>query len=86
MGACTDLFLEPDDSADGMNRQANLTEIRKDWRNAQSGPPIELETASAVITLDMTDRDPDGPPTPRVTKLELKLVRTETGWRIQTMQ
>ena len=80
------LFLAPDDTADGMNRQENLTELQKDWGNSESGPPIELTTTSAVITLDMTDLDPEGPPTPRVTKLELNLVHTETGWRIQTMR
>lgn len=80
------LFLPPDDSANGQNRQSNLRELRKDWKETQSGPPIELDATNAVITLQMTDLDPDGPPTPRVSKIELNLIRTDDGWRIESMR
>lgn len=80
------LFLPSDDTDDGQNRQSNLAELRKDWKEKQYGPPVQLETTSAVIKLQMTDRDPDGPPTARVSEIELKLVRTENGWRIASMR
>lgn len=80
------LFLPPDDSTNGQNRQSNLTELRKDWKQTQSGPPIKLDATNAVIKLQMTDLDPDGPKTPRVSEIELMLVRTDDGWRIESMR
>lgn len=80
------LFLPSDDSDDGQRRQSILAELRKDWKEKQYGPPVQLETTNAVIKLQMTDRDPDGPPTARVSEIELKLVRTENGWRIASMR
>ncbi len=80
------LFLPPDDSTDGQNRQSNLRELRKDWKERQDGPPIKLDVVSAVIKLQMTDQDPDGPPTPRGSEIELKIVRTDDGWHIESMR
>ena len=42
VGSMERLFLPPDDSANGQNRQSNLMELRKDWKETKSGPPIEL--------------------------------------------
>lgn len=86
VGTMERLFLPPDDSTDGQNRQSNLTELLKDWKETQSGPPIELDATNAVITLQMTDLGPEGPPTPRVSKIELNLIRTDDGWRIESMR
>ena len=80
------LFLAPDESEDGRNRQSNLTELRKDWKIAKSGPPIELEPKQAVIRVEMNDLDPDGPPGGHVSEIEIKVLRTNDGWRIATMR
>ena len=80
------LFLPPDDSIEGQNRSSNLTELRKDWKGRRDGPPLRFESRQAVIKIEMTDLDPDGPPSPHVSEIELKIVRTDGKWRILSMQ
>jgi hypothetical protein len=81
-----DLFLVPDATEDGQNRQANINEFRKDWAEIEKGPPVVFNAKDAVIHIEMDDLDPDGPPGGHVTTIELKIVYTDHGWRIRAMR
>lgn len=80
------LFLAPDASENGRNRESNLAELRKDWAGAASGPPVKFNPKRAVIHIDMDDLDPDGPPGGHISKIELKVIHTDDGWRIEEMR
>ena len=80
------LFLPPDGTEDGRNREANLAEARKDWAKTESGPPIKLIPKRAIIQIDMESLDPNGPPAGHTSKIELKTVYTDDGWRVETMR
>ena len=80
------LFLAPDATEDGRNRESNLAELRKDWTGTASGPPVKLNPKRAVIYIDMDDLDPDGPPGGHISKIELKVIDTDDGWHIEAMR
>ena len=80
------LFLTPDSTDDGKNREAIVNEFRKDWADRNNGPPVTLRPKSAVVYIEMDDLDPDGPPGGRTSTIELKLEHTEHGWQIAAMR
>jgi len=80
------LFLPPDKTENGRNREANLAEARKDWTDAKSGPPVNLIPTRALIHIDMENLDPDSPIGARISKVELEVVSTDDGWRIEAMR
>lgn len=80
------LFLAPDATEDGRNRQSHLDEIRKDWADIASGPPVKLNPKRAVIHIDMDELNPDGAPGGHISKMELKVVLTGDGWRIEAIR
>ncbi len=78
------LFLPPDKTENGRNREANLAEARKDWTDAKSGPPVNLIPKRALIHIDMENLE--SPIGARISKIELEVVSTDDGWRIEAMR
>jgi hypothetical protein len=84
------LFLPPDDTADGRNRQANLSELRKDWQRAREsgasvGPAVQFRNVQKIVRADMLINGPGGPKEGTVSEVEFTAAFTKDGWKIVSM-
>ena len=85
------LFLAPDDTAAGQNRQGHLSELRKDWKRAKEsgvkeGPSVQFKNTKKVIRTQMHIRGPGGPKEGDVSEVEFTVVFTKDGWKIVSME
>ena len=81
------LFLPPDDTPDGKNRQKHFDEMRKDWSRAkEKNEKVTVEFKNVVI-LVRAEMFPGGvKPEAKVTPVELKIKLTREGCRIVAME
>jgi hypothetical protein len=84
------LFLPPDDTAAGKNRQAHLSELRKDWKRAKesganAGPSVQFKNTKKIIRTQMLIGGPGGPQERQVSEVEFTVAFTKDGWKIVSM-
>jgi len=85
------LFLPPDDTPGGKNRQAHLSELRKDWNRAKEsgakeGPSVQFKNTKKVIRTQMVISGPGGPKEGYSSEVEFTVAFTKDGWRIVSME
>jgi hypothetical protein len=80
------LFLAPDDTPEGLNRQKNIDEIRKDWANASAanGMRIAFENIQFDIKADMIISGGEAVGNEK-TPVNLNVVLVNNEWKIETM-
>ena len=81
------LFLPPDDTPDGKNRQGHLREMKKDWGKARErGQQMTVEFRNVVIVvradMSMGGHEAEREPIP----VELKVALTKEGCEIVAMK
>ncbi len=84
------LFLSPDETPAGKNRQAHLTELRKDWKRAKAsgakeGPSVQFKNTKKILRTQMVIRGPGGPKKGQTSEVEFSVALTEDGWKIVSM-
>ena len=87
--AAEKLFVPPDSTAAGQNRQAHLTELRKDWKRAKesgasAGPSVQFINPRTIIRADMRISGP-GANDSQVSEVEFIVALTKDGWKIVSM-
>lgn len=86
------LFLPPDDTPAGENRQGHLSEMRKDWKRAREsgaaqGPSVRFKNTRKVVLTQMVIRGPGGPREGQaVHEVEFTVAFTQDGWKIVSME
>jgi hypothetical protein len=85
--AAEKLFLPPDNTPDGQNRQGHISELRKDWTRAKAegsqGLQVEFTNTRKVIRTDMRVSLPGGPK--ETSGMEFVVELTRDGWKIASM-
>jgi hypothetical protein len=90
------LFLPPDGTAAGENRQAHLTELRKDWTRAResgaiAGPSVQFANTRTTVRADtrviLAEMRISGAGTTdsQVSEVEFVVALTKDGWKIVSM-
>ena len=85
------LFLPPDETAEGKNRQAHLAEIRKDWSRAKEGGAkegisVRFENAKKILRTQMVVSGPGSTEEAERMDVELTVTLTKDGWKIVSME
>jgi hypothetical protein len=82
------LFLPPDDTPAGKNRQGHLAEIRKDWKRAKeagakAGPRLQFKNTKKVIRTQLAVGDGAKQQTSEV---EITVAFTDQSWKIVSLE
>ena len=84
------LFLPPDETPAGQNRQVYLTELRKDWKRLKAsgvkeGPSVQFKNTKKVLLTQMVIHSPDAPKKGETREVAFTVALTEDGWKIVSM-
>ena len=84
------LFLPPNNTAAGKNRESHLSELRKDWTLAKEsganvGPSVQFKNTNKIIRTEMLIGGPGGPQEGQSRKVEFTVAFTKDGWKIVSM-
>ena len=89
------LFLPPDETADGKNRQQHIREIRKDWSTGKHKEKMIVEfkktqtlvhKGETLVRTEMSVSGSGGLPSVSGEPLEFKVVFTSDGCKIAAMK
>ncbi len=77
------LFLPPDKSPAGKNRQSHIAEIKKDWTRAQKHLSVEFRDTRKIVQTTMVVRENDAKP--ESVPVEFVVAFTKQGCKIVSM-